>query len=587
MRLPGAVADDLARTRVAAAPATEAAIAPLLGERPGPALRLAAAERLLDGGATEPARVLLRSVWEDASPGGHDALAAQRLAALGTPMPDLATDAGRASARRRVKALDKAYRNPEALALDAQLNGDDLPTGTSERIALARRRSRARDHAGALELWALVLGPPDQAVGSAEHLFDMALTHARTGDYATAATVYRRLMKQHPGSEQADFASFKLGYMSWDEGACDEAVARFDAHLAAHPSTRHLDETLWFRARCHWVEGRRPQAVADLERLLRDRASSSLAPGAAYWLARDAGDRDPEAEREQLTRVLQRWPVSGYAWFAAERLGHRFPAQPDAEPPPPSVLGSSAALTRALALMDVGLDAWARAELEAVKASGREPQLALAWLWLEAGDPGRAAKLACPHAPKPWTPGERAAKQACTPRPEHRLVAAVAERHGLEPSVPYGVMVAESALKPGVTSPAGARGLMQLMPEVGERLHPALFGDRPYDPDDLYVAPYNAALGTLELGQRAQSLHGVLEGTDLPAVVASYNAGEEAVRRWLEPHDSPPPFDAWAEAISYTETRRYVKRVLGFAMAVRWVYGDDASTGTGSGGGAK
>jgi soluble lytic murein transglycosylase len=153
-------------------------------------------------------------------------------------------------------------------------------------------------------------------------------------------------------------------------------------------------------------------------------------------------------------------------------------------------------------------------------------------------------------------------------------VSAVASAHGLEPSLPYGVMVAESALKPEVTSPAGARGLMQLMPEVGATLHPTLFPHRPYDPDDLYNAPYNAALGTAELGQRARSLAGVLQTTDLPAVVASYNAGEQAVRRWLEPYDEPPPFDAWAEAISYTETRRYVKRVLGHAMAVRWVYGD-------------
>ena len=96
-----------------------------------------------------------------------------------------------------------------------------------------------------------------------------------------------------------------------------------------------------------------------------------------------------------------------------------------------------------------------------------------------------------------------------------RLVEAVAKRYGLDPSIPFGVMVAESNLDPAVTSPAGARGLMQLMPAVGERLHPDLFGDRPFDVDDLYAGPYNAALGTLELGQRTQSLRGVREGSSV------------------------------------------------------------------------
>ncbi len=572
--LPPALQGQLDHTRLRLAPPTPEGVAPFLRDSPDAALRLAAAERLVAAHPDE-ARELLVAVWQDATPGGHDARAAELLASLGHPVPDLDSDGGRAAATRRVRSLERAYRNPEALALDTALSGGALPTTDEARLALARRRSKARDHEGALEFWPLVMGPPAEAVGSAERLFDYALTHARTGDYATAAVIYRRLVAQHPSTSQADFASFKLGYMAWDAGDCDSAVPLFDQHLERYPRTKHLDEALWFRARCHWVSGATSQAVADFERLLATRATSSLAPGAAYWIAVHTSDRDPEAGREALQSVLNRWPVSGYAWFAAERLGTRLPEQPTAEPPGLEAFGSKPAVQRAQALLQVGLDGWAEAELDTLQPTSSAHKLALAWAYLEAGAPGAAAKLACPLAPKPWKAGDPVAKQACTPKPERRLVEAVAARHGLEPAVPFGVMVAESALKPGVTSPAGARGLMQLMPEVGARLHPALFPGRPYDPDDLYIAPYNAALGTEELGQRRRSLQGSLQGTDLPAVIASYNAGEEAVRRWLEPHGEPPPFDAWAESISYTETRRYVKRVLGYAMAVRWVYGDE------------
>ena len=46
------------------------------------------------------------------------------------------------------------------------------------------------------------------------------------------------------------------------------------------------------------------------------------------------------------------------------------------------------------------------------------------------------------------------------------------------------------------------------------------------------------------------------------------------MRRWLSASDTPLDFDEFAEDIGYTETRLYVKRVLGFEMAYRWVYGD-------------
>ncbi len=39
-------------------------------------------------------------------------------------------------------------------------------------------------------------------------------------------------------------------------------------------------------------------------------------------------------------------------------------------------------------------------------------------------------------------------------------------------------------------------------------------------------------------------------------------------------YEDRPDFDEFSEDIGYTETRRYVKRVLGFVMAYRWVYGD-------------
>ncbi len=548
----------------------------LLGTGVEPQARFWLAEAAGVGGGVEQMLEGLRAVWVDARPGGWDAKAAARLAEHEAPVPDLDSPAGRALARKRLDRLHAHHRVSDALELARALQEKEPPSQRSDWVTTGSVHFAARDYAGALAAWRNALGPPAEATGSANELFDYALCHARAGDYDTAAIVYRRLVAAHPTSRKADFASFKLGYMEYDRGACDRALPLLDEHRQRYPDGHHLDEALWFSARCHWRAGERARAVEMLGELREQRPKSSLVPGAAYWQARALGlAGDEEGERRALQGVLDGWPTSGYAWFAAQRLHTTFAPRPVAEPPPwPAPLAGKGAVRRAEALLGVGLRAWALDELETLGAPGDAASgLPLAWAHLRAGDYRGAQKLACPHAPAPWRSGSDVAQQACVPRPERTIVEEQAERWGLDPAVAYSVMVAESALEPGVTSAAGARGLMQLMPEVGGRLHAEAFPGRPYDADDLYRGPYNAALGTMELGQRARSLAGVLVPSDAPAVVASYNGGEEAVRRWLG-DGPPPPFDEWTEDIGYTETRGYVKRVLGNVMAYRWVYGD-------------
>ena len=176
--------------------------------------------------------------------------------------------------------------------------------------------------------------------------------------------------------------------------------------------------------------------------------------------------------------------------------------------------------------------------------------------------------------PRRWLgPVPRAACTAArVPRPEQRLVSARAQQSALPALLPYAIMVAESGLDPAVTSPAGARGLMQLMPEVGGELHALLYPERAYSPDLLYQPGYNASLGTSELGRlwtRFSAADRSPEAT-LAMVIAGYNAGPEAVERWLAVSPAGPLDPAvFMENIGYTETRRYLRRVLGYLSATR------------------
>ena len=116
---------------------------------------------------------------------------------------------------------------------------------------------------------------------------------------------------------------------------------------------------------------------------------------------------------------------------------------------------------------------------------------------------------------------------------------------------------------------------MQLMPFLGEELHGILQPDTPYDGERLYLPGYNAWFGTTELGR----LHSRFKDTfdpALPLAIAGYNGGVEAVERWLSVQSTLPEHlqgaDAFTENIGYTETRRYVRKVLGYLMHYRSVY---------------
>jgi soluble lytic murein transglycosylase len=122
----------------------------------------------------------------------------------------------------------------------------------------------------------------------------------------------------------------------------------------------------------------------------------------------------------------------------------------------------------------------------------------------------------------------------------------------------------ESRFQTGATSPAGARGLMQLMPETASH-----FGVS--DPATLYNP------GTsLEVGQRyLERLLLRLDG-NLIELGGAYNAGPQAVDRWLSTKAGSDDPLLFVESIPVAETRSYVKRLMLYHWLYRRRFGQDA-----------
>ena len=135
---------------------------------------------------------------------------------------------------------------------------------------------------------------------------------------------------------------------------------------------------------------------------------------------------------------------------------------------------------------------------------------------------------------------------------------------GVEPALVYAVMREESGYRPTALSVAGARGLLQLMPETATRLARDAGLPEP-SPDSLFEPRVNLDLGSRYLVQLLARF-----GGRTSAAIASYNAGPHVVARWLE--GSALADDEWVEAIPYEQTRAYTKRVLRSLHAYRVLY---------------
>lgn len=535
-----------------------------------------------DRGDTAAAIDAHQSNWAKNVTSPYSAASADRLAELGAPVPDASDEAGRALMLTRARALVKVYRAPEAIPLYDLL--DPHKGGDAWTHEVAHALFKAKDYPRSMAVMAQLKPTEPGAYKGVENLYHLALGTSRTGDYALAATYYERLLELYPSSKRADTASYKLGYLAYDEVRLEDALPLFEAHKKRFPGSRHMDETLWFIGWASYRLDRLEPAEKALDALVSGHGSSSLAPQALYWKARIRGRRgDVEGETQALERLLRSYPISGHAWFAAERLDRHFEGVGDVSVPelPDAFVAAHPDVQVGRMLAESGQFAWARERIAravpAAKAAGGDTRLAMAHLLVEVGAFKDAQALARSSCAKPWSASKApVATTACYPRPEFLVVEATTAEHGLHPLLPYAIMTAESALDPSVTSLAGARGLMQLMPDLADELHGALLPGDPYDADRLYVPGYNAWLGSTELGQLYTHFHGAGIEPRLPLAIAGYNGGSEAVDRWLSEYETPPDVDWFAENISYSETRQYTRRVLGYLMTYRWIYGDPA-----------
>jgi soluble lytic murein transglycosylase len=218
------------------------------------------------------------------------------------------------------------------------------------------------------------------------------------------------------------------------------------------------------------------------------------------------------------------------------------------------------------------MDAEERFELDAIETeaeSQASSALATGAAMLEHDEAVRAVRLgrkALSHAnASDSTRGDQRAYQLIYPLLRRDEVVGLAHANRLDPAFVAAVIRQESGWYPRAVSVAGARGLMQVLPSVGEQIarsrrYPVWDAALLFDPD------VNLELGTAHLRASIDEQRG-----STARALAAYNAGASRVRRWSQRAGSSDP-ELFIERIPFDETREYVRIVLRNAEIYRALY---------------
>ncbi len=143
-----------------------------------------------------------------------------------------------------------------------------------------------------------------------------------------------------------------------------------------------------------------------------------------------------------------------------------------------------------------------------------------------------------------------------------------AKKNNIDPRFVLAIMKQESSFRANAKSPAGARGLVQLVYDTAIKYKDEA-GYRNLQPDDLYDPETNVAIGSIYIRKIKDEFGGLYE-----AVAASYNAGEDNAARWLA-RTNPKDPGLFAAEVGFAETKNYVFKVMNNYRIYRELYDEN------------
>ncbi len=402
------------------------------------------------------------------------------------------------------------------------------------------------------------------AVVSSEARYWQAKAIERQGQRDKAFELYMQLAGEGSRQEFAATALQEAAGLRRSQGSFAEAARLFEQLGKTFPTSKSAGQAVWDGAWCRYLAGEQAVAAESFRGLLKD---EGLREKALYWLARSLENAGKAEAADCYRTLLVEYPAGFYAAWYREQKGLKDEREPLGlqvtanETPLPS------GFDKPRFLASLGMLEEAKSEMAAARKKHGDKKVtlsALVRLYHEMRDYNSAIALFQQNWPRKWEPAAKPLWVAGYPLAYRELVSEHTAANTLSQALIYALIRAESCFSPAVKSPAGAIGLMQLMPATAK----ATAREKgSFDPARLTVPDINIRLGTKHFRDLMKGHEG-----DVVYSVAAYNAGSSAVERWRKNLKGLKK-DEFVESIPYQETRDYVKKVYAAAATYRQLYG--------------
>ena len=495
------------------------------------------------------------------------ALAALHLARWGARWPGAATQVREACNRISGDGLNQDDRLTLA---------QGLATLGDSRAAEACLQGTPTTPASALAIGQVLLrGTEEEQERGKQLLLELAINNPDDPAALKAAALLSEPLRPDPAlldalpqalqQRSADVAAARVRLDGASNGGLETGVsAKAMSVLKRWPSSPAAWQLQWDLAREALLNDQWKTAEALLNAIPSSDLPEPLAARQQFWLGLTLAKQDQTTQAQKVwEQLVKAHPRSYYTWRAELRLGRgdlpdlkQASASPSASPWEP--LNSGDSFLDRLWRLDQTQEAWETWRTQqppSNQPSNPKQKLVEGRLRVAVGDSWTGLS-------RLWRASLRLVNQTCEERQllhrsQHpRLLSKVFDTASQKEAVRNELLMAiakqESRFSPGVSSPVGAIGLLQLMPATAEEL-----AGGPLSKDQLREPTRNARLGARYLGQLLEQWQG-----NIVLAVASYNAGPGAASQWVTPELKKDP-ELWVERIPYPETRLYTKKVLG------------------------
>ena len=476
----------------------------------------------------------------------------------------------------RIEKLFKAVRYKEIIAEVESIKKSNNPMPGKFYIFLSNAHRGLRDRKTAnIALKNFVkLYPHHSQIQKVK--FNIGRNLWNLGKPIAGAKYFKEVANENPSSERAVKALFFLGKIYEERKEFSEALKTYKATLNKYSVDFYGQWAGWRLGWVNYINGNFKKAFDRFQDVAQRFPKGPFIEYNLYWSAKSAEKiGDKEKAQKFFMDVANLYPYTFHGIRAREKMveaGVSFPENNTGSKASSHSKKLDRALTpienfrhiRALELSELGLNIEARNEIKQLENSVRKNLNGVLWLsnlYHKADGYPESLKLLHLYKEFATKSGERDLSpqfwKFFFPLAYSDAVEKNSKYRKVDPHFINGIIRQESLFDSRALSPAGARGLMQIMPATGKKLYSKTKLKKPFEADVLFEPDLNIKMGVKYVSQLNKRF-----GNNGTHILISYNAGPHILKKWLKRFGHLNDLDVFIESIPYPETRRYVKHVL-------------------------